>query len=72
VVVRLKEIDERLKRIETYLWNEKVHQGAIQKQENTKYLIFGIIGIVGLLLLITAGKREKAGEYLVKKSLEWI
>jgi hypothetical protein len=68
--MRLREIDERLKRIETYLWNENLHRMAVQRQENLKWAGLIVLGILGLFFLIKAGKTEKAGEYLIKKSFE--
>jgi hypothetical protein len=68
--MRLREIDERLKKIETYLWNESIHRIAVQRQENLKWAGLIVLGILGLFFLIKAGKTEKAGEYLIKKSFE--
>jgi hypothetical protein len=68
--MRLREIDERLKKIETYLWNESIHRMAVQRQENLKWAGLIVLGILGLFFLIKAGKTEKAGEYLIKKSFE--
>jgi hypothetical protein len=70
--MRLREIDERLKRIETYLWNESIHRMAVQKQENLKWAGLILLGILGMYFLIKAGKTEKAGEYLIKKSFEML